>query len=65
MLFPVWQTMKCISVIVAIIFSSVAYGHQTPGSCLPKSDHEGFSIFKVVEKGCTNITFTVLLLYKN
>ena len=45
-------------------YSSIAYGHQTSISCSPKADHEGFSIFKVVKKGYTSKTFTVLLLYK-
>ena len=46
-------------------YSSIAYGHQTSLSCSPISDYEGFSIFKVVKKGYTNMTSTVLLLYKN
>ena len=45
-------------------YSSIAYGHQTSVSCSPISDYEGFSIFKVVKKGYTNMTFTVLSLYK-
>ena len=45
-------------------YSSIAYGHQTSVLCSSISDHEGFSVFKVVKKGYTNMTFTVLLLYK-
>ena len=45
-------------------YSSISYGHQTSVSCSLISDHEGFSIFKVVKKEYTSMTFTVLLLYK-
>ena len=64
MLFHVCQTVKCISIIVTIDYSSIAYGHQNPVSCSPISDYEGFSTLKVVKKGYTSMIFTVLLLYK-
>ena len=44
-------------------YSNISYGHQTSVSCSPISNHEGFSVFKVVKKGYKNMTFTVLLLY--
>ena len=45
-------------------YSSIAYGHQTSVSSSPKSDYEEFSVFKVLKRGYTNITFIVLLLHK-
>ena len=30
--------------------SSITYGYQTSVSCSPKSDYQGFSVFKVMKK---------------
>ena len=45
-------------------YSSIAYENQTSVSYSLKFEYEGFSAFKVVKKGYTNIIFTVLLLYQ-
>ena len=45
-------------------YSSISYGHQISVSCSPKSDYEEFCISKVGKKGCRNMNFTLILIYK-